>query len=91
MDVRGRVTDAQSNGLARLTVSLYNKDLFFDHKLGQTETDDNGNYSLTYRTEDFRALIERKPDTYVKVLDQKEKTLYTSKKKRCHEPAAWKL
>ena len=79
--VRGRVTDKEGKGLSDLVVSLYDKDLFFDDQLGQTETDDNGEYSLTYRTEDFRDLIEKKPDIYVKVLDQKGKTLYTSKKK----------
>ena len=62
-----------------LFVSVYDKDLFFDDRLGQSETDANGNYSLTYRTEDFRDLIERKPDLYLKVIDKKGKTLYTTK------------
>ena len=83
--VRGRVTDKKGMGLSDLIVSLYDKDLFFDDKLGQTETDDNGEFSLTYRTEDFRDLIERKPDIYVKVLDQDGNTLYTSKKKLRYE------
>jgi hypothetical protein len=83
--VRGRVADKQGKGLNDLVVSLYDKDLFFDDKLGETETDDNGDFSLTYRTEDFRDLIERKPDIYVKVLDSKGKTLYTSKKKLRYE------
>lgn len=83
--VRGRVADKQGKGLSGLIVSLYDKDLFFDDKLGQTETDVNGDYSLTYHTEDYRDVIERKPDIYVKVLDQKGDTLYTSKKKIRYE------
>lgn len=83
--VRGRVSDNQGKGLSNLVVSLYDKDLFFDDRLGQTETNNNGDYSLTYRTEDFRDLIERKPDIYIKVLDAKGKTLYTSKKKLRYE------
>ncbi|HEY3038875.1 MAG TPA: hypothetical protein VGJ66_09075 [Pyrinomonadaceae bacterium] len=83
--VRGRVTDKEGKGLSDLVVSLYDKDLFFDDKLGQTETDDSGDFSLIYRTEDFRDLIERKPDIYVKVLDQKGKTLYTLKNKLRYE------
>ncbi|HWP54373.1 MAG TPA: hypothetical protein VN476_09540 [Pyrinomonadaceae bacterium] len=79
--VRGRVTDKGGKGLSKLIVSVYDKDLLFDDKLGQTETDSNGDYTLTYHTEDFRDLIERKPDIYVKVLDQKGNTLYSSKKK----------
>jgi hypothetical protein len=80
--VRGRVTDKEGKGLSDLVVSVYDKDLFFDDRLGQARTDENGDYSLTYRVEDFRDLIERKPDIYVNVLDQKGKTLYTSKKVR---------
>ncbi len=83
--VRGRVTDKAGKGLSGLVVSLYDKDLFFDDKLGQTETDDKGDYSLIYREEDFRDLIEKKPDIYLKVLDQKGKTLFTSKKKLRYE------
>jgi hypothetical protein len=77
--VRGRVTDKAGKGLSGLTVSVYDKDFFFDDRLGQTETDANGSYLLTYRTKDFRDLIEKKPDIYVKVMDQNRKTLYTSK------------
>jgi hypothetical protein len=83
--VRGRVSDSNNRGLPGLTVSLYDKDFFFDDRLGQTETDQNGNYSLAYRTGDFRDLIERKPDIYLKVMDQKGNTLYTSKKEIRYE------
>jgi hypothetical protein len=83
--VRGRVTDKKGKALKGLLVSLYDKDLFFDDKLGQTETDVNGDYSLTYRAEDFRDLIEKRPDIYVKVLDEKGNTIHTSKKKLRYE------
>lgn len=83
--VRGRVADKSGKGLSNLVVSLYDKDLFFDDRLGETNTDDSGEFSITYRTEDFRDLIERKPDIYVKVLDQKGKMLFTSKKKLRYE------
>ncbi len=82
--VRGRVTYARGQGIGGLIVSLYDKDLFFDDRLGQVETDKEGNYSLVYRTEEFRDLIERKPDIYLKVLDQQGETLHTSKRQlRC--------
>jgi hypothetical protein len=77
--VRGRVSDAQGKGLSGVTVSLFDKDLFFDDRLGETQTDDRGDYTFTYHVEDFRDLIERKPDIYLKVIDQKGKTIYTSK------------
>jgi hypothetical protein len=75
--VSGRVSDQKGKGLNQLFVSIYDADLFFDDRLGQVETDLNGYYTLSYRTQDFRDLIERKPDLYLKVLDQEE-TLYTS-------------
>ncbi|HKC64492.1 MAG TPA: hypothetical protein VKB86_12695 [Pyrinomonadaceae bacterium] len=83
--VQGRVTDAQGRGVGGLIVSLYDKDLFFDDRLGETETDAQGNYSLVYYTKDFRDLIERKPDIYLKVLNQKGETLYSSKREIRYE------
>ena len=77
--VRGRVTDKAGNGLSGLFVSVFDEDLFFDDRLGQAETDQNGNYSLTYRTEDFRDLLEKKPDLYLKVIDQHGRSLYVLK------------
>ncbi|HEX5706113.1 MAG TPA: hypothetical protein VFX96_02375 [Pyrinomonadaceae bacterium] len=83
--VRGRVTNAKGEGVDGLTVSLFDKDLFFDDRLGQTETEGGGYYSFTYRAEDFRDLIERKADIYLKVIDPNGETLYTSKEKIRYE------
>jgi hypothetical protein len=77
--VRGRVTDRSGKGLSGVFVSIYDEDLFFDDRLGQAETDAQGNYSLTYRTQDFRDLIERKPDLYLKVIDSDGEVLHTYK------------
>ncbi len=77
--VRGRVTDPRGQGLEGLTVTLYDKDLFFHDRLGQAETDAQGNYSFTYKTSDFRDLIEKKPDLFIKVLNRQGETLHSSK------------
>jgi len=77
--VRGRVTDKEGKGLGGLFVSVYDEDLFFDERLGQTETNADGSYRIAYRTADFRDLFERKPDLYVKVIDRKGRTLHVSK------------
>jgi hypothetical protein len=77
--VRGRVTDESGKGLQGLTVSVYDKDLIFHDRLGETTTDANGNFSVIYHTEDFRDVVERKPDIFLKVLNQKGSTLYSSK------------
>jgi hypothetical protein len=77
--VRGRVTDMEGRGMGAVIVNLFDKELVFAARLGETKTDEKGNFSFTYRAEDFRDLIEKNPDIYLKVVDQKGKTLYTSK------------
>lgn len=83
--IKGRVTDEQGNGVGGLIVRLYDKDLFFDDRLGEAKTDANGYYTLTYHTEDFRDFFERKPDLYLRVLDEEENALYTSKREIRYE------
>ena len=75
--VRGRVTDRSGKAISGVFVTIYDEDLFFDDRLGQAETDAQGNYSFTYRTWDFRDLIERKPDLYLKVIDSEGNELHT--------------
>ncbi len=77
--VKGRITDEQGQGVGGLTVNVYDKDLIFDDRLGTTATDAEGRFSLTYRTKDFRDLIESRPDLYLTVLDRTRNKLYTSK------------
>jgi len=82
--VKGRVTDEEGRGISGLTVSIYDKDLLFDDRLGTTLTDEAGNFMASYKSEEFRDLFEACPDIYLKVLDQEGKKLYSSRKKvRC--------
>jgi hypothetical protein len=76
--VRGRVTDENGQGLAGLIVSVYDRDLVFDDRLGETTTDENGSFRFVYHAEDFRDIIEERPDIFVRVLNQERKTIYTS-------------
>jgi hypothetical protein len=77
--VRGRVTHADGRPAAGLTVSLYDKDLFFDDRLGETTTNNDGDYAFSYRTRDFRDFIERRPDLFIKVLDENGETLHRTR------------
>jgi hypothetical protein len=79
--VQGRVVDEKGKGLDGLTVTIYDQDLLFDDRLGQTPTRDGGYYELRYQTKDFRDLIEAKPDLYLQVLDP-------AGNKLCAHPAA---
>lgn len=78
--VRGRVLDANGQGIEGLTVSLYDKDLIFDDRLGTTLTYAKGEYRIIYLTDDFRDLFEDKSDLFLKVMDKEGKTLYSSRK-----------
>lgn len=68
--VRGRVADKNGQGLAGLTVSVYDKDPLFDDRLGTATTGAQGDFRISYRTEDFQDLIEANPDLYLKVMDR---------------------
>jgi len=78
--VKGWVADENDKPMPGLTVSLFDRDLFFDDYLGTTKTDENGNFEFIYRTEGFKDLLDKNPDLYLKVLDKKGKPLFLSKK-----------
>jgi hypothetical protein len=73
--VRGRVVNESGNGIDGLNVTVFDKDLFFDDRLGSVKTMNGGHYELRYRTEDFRDLIEARPDLYVQVIDKEGRKL----------------
>jgi hypothetical protein len=73
--VQGRVVDEKGKGLEGLTVTLYDQDLLFDDRLGQTKTREGGYYEFRYQAKDFRDLIEKRPDLYVQVIDPAGKPL----------------
>ena len=76
--VRGTVTDAEGKAAAGLVVTLYDRDLLFDDRLGRTTTNADGAYRFTYRTGDFRDFVEARPDLYLTVLDVGGDTLHTA-------------
>lgn len=78
--VRGSVTGAEGMPLSGLTVSLFDKDFIFDDRLGVAVTDEEGNFVIKYKDEDFRDLLETNPDLYVTVRDKDDHVLYSSRK-----------
>jgi chitodextrinase len=75
---RGRVADEKGQGIEGLVVSLYDRDLAFDDRLGTSQTDVNGDFAIAYRTEDFQDLFEAHPDLYIKIMDSQGNLLYSS-------------
>lgn len=78
--IRGRVSGPDGTPSAGMVVTLWDKDLWFDDKLGQAETNEKGEYELVYSADAFRDLFERKPDVYVRVTDRSGKRRGQTKK-----------
>lgn len=78
--VTGMVRDASGNAIVNATISVFDKDLFFDDRLGTAITGYDGRFELIYQTRDFHDLIETNPDLYVEVYDQGGRKLYSSRK-----------
>ncbi len=60
-------------------VRLFDKDRLYDDLLGAVLTDDNGEFHITYRLQDFREGLEPGADLYLNVLDADGNLLYSSK------------
>ncbi len=84
--VYGRVVDAESGGaLAGVRVEVLDRDPLHDDLLGEVRTDALGFYRLEYRRRDFRDLFERRPETYIRVVDEAGETLFTSDRSFRHK------
>jgi hypothetical protein len=77
--IQGRISDANGRGISNLVVSVYDKDLVFDDRLGTIRTGVNGDYRLVYRTRDFGDLMEQNPDLYLNITDRSGTVCYTTK------------
>ena len=76
MRVCGSVIEAESGRpLEGLLVRAYDKDLIFDDRLGDTHTNAEGYFELTYTEAQFRDLHETLPDLYLRVFDASGKKL----------------
>ncbi len=76
--VKGRVTDEEGNGVAGLMVRVVDKDRKYDDLLGAAQTDENGEFEISYRLQDFREGLEPGADLFVLVSDVKGKVVYSS-------------
>ena len=66
------VEQGSERPLPALIVRAYSKDIFYDDLLGRVTTDQSGHFELHYRGEDFRDLIENRPDIYFSIWDSSE-------------------
>ena len=80
MRVIGKIVEEESGrALAGLQVRAFDKDIFFDDKLGVAITDAKGDFRIEYSATQFSFMIETSPELYVRVHDAKGRLLYSSK------------
>ncbi|MBN2118638.1 MAG: hypothetical protein JW730_18845 [Anaerolineales bacterium] len=77
--VFGTVTDVDGQPAAGLNVRVFDRDRKYDDLLGETETDENGDFSAIYHERDFAETNENLPELYVMVSDASGKTLYSTR------------
>lgn len=69
-EVRGHVEELESGRpLANLVVRAFDRDVFFDDRLGAAVTDAEGRFRIHFRAADFRDVGETDPDLYLRVYD----------------------
>lgn len=78
--VRGTVVDNSNQPMAGLNVSLYDKGHSYDEKLGKTRTDKVGKFRFDYNIKTVPDLFKKSVDIYLKVMDAKGETLYSTRK-----------
>lgn len=87
--VSGRVVDkAEGLGLPNVTVKAFDMDRKYDDQLGETRTDKDGYYTITYAADAFEDVFDAQPETYIEILDAKGDGLYTSPRSFVHKAGA---
>ena len=83
--VYGRVLDEQGRPVPGLRVRVFDRDRKYDDLLGDTTTDENGDFAAKYHARDFAETGEDQPDLYVMVEDAAGLLLYSSRDKIRYE------
>ncbi|MCM0592321.1 MAG: carotenoid oxygenase family protein [Gloeotrichia echinulata DVL01] len=90
--VTGRVYEAESGaGLNNLVVEAFDKDILKNDKLGQTQTDNDGNFEITYTEANFKnalEIFEGNPDLYIIVKNPEISEIFYSSEKNIRNDAS---
>jgi len=76
--VFGTVTDADGKGASNVTVRVYDAERKFDELLGETTTDEFGDFYLAYNQRKLKKVGDEAPDLFLMVTDADGKTIYNS-------------
>ncbi|NTU63061.1 MAG: hypothetical protein HGB05_06575 [Chloroflexi bacterium] len=75
----GRVLDESGKPAGGLHVRVFDRDRKYDDLLGDTVTDVQGRFAVTYHQRDFAEVRENLPELYVLVEDEAGQVLYSSR------------
>ena len=72
--ITGRIIDRKIGfGIPNMRIEAWDKDLLFDDFVGQTETDKDGYFFISFDESYFRGIFfDRKPDLYFKIFRNKD-------------------
>ncbi len=76
--VFGRVVDAKGHPVAGVRVRVFDKDRRYDDLLGETTTDEFGDFAVVYHVRDFLEAGEKAPELYLEVRDKRGQVLFSS-------------
>lgn len=79
--VAGNISSPDGKPLTKARVRVFDRDRKFDDLLGETKTDAQGDFSITYRARDFAKFGEVQPELFVRVEDAQGKLLHATKEK----------
>ena len=77
--VYGQVLNQEGNPVSGVRVRVFDRDLHFSDLLGDTTTDESGNFDMIYHESDFAGISDGLPELYVMVEDEHGKLLYSSR------------
>lgn len=77
--VFGQVLDPEGKPVPGVRVRVFDRDRKYDDLLGDTTTDEYGDFSAIYHERDFAEVGEELPELYVMVRDSQGNLLYSSR------------
>jgi hypothetical protein len=79
--IHGHIADPDGKPLAGLRVRVFDRDHKFDDLLGDTTTDELGDFAIVYHDRDFAEVREAKPELFIMVEDARGQPLFSSRDK----------
>jgi DNA-binding CsgD family transcriptional regulator len=77
--VAGQVLDNNGRPVSGVSVQVFDRDRRYDDPLGDTRTDEYGDFAITFHERDFAETNENLPELYVTVKDRRGIVMYSTR------------